>query len=153
MTEPFDELRQQLDRELKQLSLPRAPETLLPRVMAAVRVPVPWYRRPWLAWPVGWQAVSAILLGAVLASLALLIPAAERAFFPAVSGFVGGPPRDAVAVARKFDEASTLINVLWQMFLQPVAIFLLLLAVSISVAFGAIWTVLDRAVLGGASHQ
>src|ERR1700730_9576250 len=54
-----------VDRELRQLALPRAPHTLLPRVLAAVQAWAqrPWYQRAWFTWPVAWQvAASAALL-------------------------------------------------------------------------------------------
>ena len=52
------DLERLVDRELKRLPQPRAPRSLLPRVMAAVAEPRPlkWYSRPWLAWPWALQA-------------------------------------------------------------------------------------------------
>ena len=44
-----------VDRELRQLPSPRAPHTLLPRVLAAVEqwTRRPWYARAWFTWPLG----------------------------------------------------------------------------------------------------
>jgi len=55
-----DDLQAIVDRELRQLPAPRAPQTLLPRVMAAVDAWArrPWYARAWFTWPLGWQAAS-----------------------------------------------------------------------------------------------
>ena len=53
MHEDNDELEALVDRELRRLPPPRAPHTLLPRVMAAVEAWAqrPWYTRAWFAWP------------------------------------------------------------------------------------------------------
>ena len=62
MYEDNDELEALVDRELRRLPLPRAPHTLLPRVMAAVEAWAqrPWYTRAWFAWPAGWRLVSLV---------------------------------------------------------------------------------------------
>ena len=61
--DPVD-LERLIDRELRSLPAPRAPRTLLPRVMAAANEAAnrPWYSRTWLQWPVGWQLASALVL-------------------------------------------------------------------------------------------
>jgi hypothetical protein len=63
------DLDNRLDEALRQLETPRAPRTLLPRVMAAVHTAarVPWYRREWRRWPVGWQVASAMATALFLA--------------------------------------------------------------------------------------
>jgi len=55
-----DDLETSVDRALRQLPEPSAPQTLLPRVMAAVEAwsRRPWYMRAWFTWPIGWQAAS-----------------------------------------------------------------------------------------------
>jgi len=60
-----------IDRELKALPNLRAPQTLLPRVMALIeqRVAVPWYRRAWQSWPMPLQAVSMLVLLAAFGGL------------------------------------------------------------------------------------
>jgi hypothetical protein len=67
-----------LDRELKQLPAPRAPQTLLPRVMAAtagrdVQVPE---ATGWLTWPLPWRvaSVAAVALAAYAAWWLLSAP-------------------------------------------------------------------------------
>jgi len=62
----FDELEQHVHEDLRRLPEPRAPETLLPRILAAVEAWAnrPWYARAWFTWPLGWQAVSIVLLAA-----------------------------------------------------------------------------------------
>lgn len=74
---PFADLEQKVGRELRRLPAPRAPHTLLPRVLAAVDAWMnrPWYTRAWFTWPVGWQVASVALLGLFIAGVWLLPPA------------------------------------------------------------------------------
>lgn len=74
---PFADLEQRVDRELRRLPAPRAPHTLLPRVLAAVEAWVnrPWYTRAWFTWPLGWQVASVALLALAVAGVWMLPPA------------------------------------------------------------------------------
>jgi hypothetical protein len=74
---PFADLEQRVDRELRRLPAPRAPHTLLPRVLAAVEAWVnrPWYTRAWFTWPLGWQVASVALVALVFVGVWLLPPA------------------------------------------------------------------------------
>jgi hypothetical protein len=76
-----------LDRALTALPVPRAPHTLLPRVLAAARswTERPWYTRAWLMWPVAWQAASVAALALLLALGAWMAPSAGTALSQAVS--------------------------------------------------------------------
>jgi hypothetical protein len=62
-----------IDRELKSLPPLAAPDTLAPRVMAALaaRAALPWYRRAWQTWPRAGQILSLAALAAVFAGLAV----------------------------------------------------------------------------------
>ena len=77
MTPDNDDLRAIVDRELRRLPTPRAPETLLPRVLAAVDAWArrPWYTRAWFMWPAAWRLVSVALLALLVSSLWKLPPA------------------------------------------------------------------------------
>jgi hypothetical protein len=60
-------LEQELERELRQLPLLRAPESLAARVMSQLqqRTRVAWYRQPWQMWPAPLRWLSmGLLLGA-----------------------------------------------------------------------------------------
>lgn len=73
MSSEFEvKLEQQIDRELHRLPDVPAPLTLILRVRAAMAAADqrPWWRRPWLTWPVPIQAVSALLLAAGMAAVA-----------------------------------------------------------------------------------
>jgi len=67
------QLEAAVDRELKALPNLRAPQTLLPRVMAVIeqRAGLPWYRRAWQTWPLPLQAVSMLVLLVAFAGLCL----------------------------------------------------------------------------------
>jgi hypothetical protein len=144
-----DDLEQLIDRELRQLPMPRAPETLLPRVLAAAdHLRGPWYRRPWLTWPVGWQVASTTALLGFVVALALVIPALQRAFAGPLPSLPVLVPAGVSAVLRRAREAAALMNVVSQVLLEPVAVYVFALAVSLSVACGALWSALNRAALG-----
>src|SRR3982750_715187 len=58
----FEDLEQRVQHELRRLPSPLAPDTLLPRVLAAVDAWArrPWYTRAWFTWPLGWPIVSVV---------------------------------------------------------------------------------------------
>lgn len=58
------DLECQVDRVLKRLPEVPAPQTLLPRVLAAVRAraALPWYRQSWQAWPMPLQIATILVL-------------------------------------------------------------------------------------------
>ena len=67
------QLEAAIDRELKAMPNLRAPQTLLPRVMAVLeqRAGLLWYRRAWQTWPLPLQAVSMLVLLVAFAGLCL----------------------------------------------------------------------------------
>jgi hypothetical protein len=73
-----DDLERLTGQKLRSLPPPRAPRTLLPRVMDAVRHAArPWYQRAWFTWPAGWQAASVAALLVLVAALSTLGPVAD----------------------------------------------------------------------------
>jgi hypothetical protein len=74
--QPSD-LERIVDRELRRLPAPRAPHTLLPRVMAAVDAWArrPWYARAWFTWPLGWQIASIAAVALIVYGVWMLPPA------------------------------------------------------------------------------
>ena len=149
-----DELDRALDRSLSRLPAPRAPRTLLPRVLAAVARPAaPWYSRPWLSWHPALQTAS--LVG-VLASMAFVWMAWAQpdAMFSRLSAF-GAPqaPAWASAASTRITQITTVLSVLWDVVLGPIAIFVLAVAVFVAVACAAAWTAVSRVALGGADPQ
>jgi hypothetical protein len=91
--EPDPKLERLIHRELRSLPDRPAPESLLPRVMAAIRErqSLPWWARPWTSWPRGAQMVSFLLLLGVLGGLGWGWPTAWEAVGPVET--VGIPDR------------------------------------------------------------
>src|SRR6187402_633456 len=75
----FADLERHVDRVLADLPPLGAPDTLLPRVLAAVEAWAerPWYQRAWLTWPVGLQVASAALLILLVLGGAMALPLAQ----------------------------------------------------------------------------
>src|SRR5687768_15663758 len=127
------QLEQLLDRELRELPAPRAPHTLLPRVMAAAaRHQV---ERPsatgWSTWSAGWQAASVAVL--------LL-------FVATVSWLFAAPPAPVVETTRTAGEVAALMRVFWDVLLQPVATYIFVLGLSLALACAAAWAALELAL-------
>jgi len=148
-----DDLERLVDAELKCLPVPRAPGTLLPRVLAATidRAPEPWYARPWLAWPRAWQAASAVLLVAFGTALAVVLPALQQAQWPTPTTWAGVLPGGAAALLTAMSQAATVVRVLCRMVVEPAALALLAAAVSLSLACAALRVVFARLALGDGS--
>lgn len=117
------ELEGLMHAELRRLPLPRAPQTLLPRVMEAVAAASrrPWYARAWFTWPLWSQAAS-------LAVVALLAYAIWR---PPIALPVA-PPSVVAAVGTT--------RVIWETLIQPLLPYLVAVMVLMGLAcvvFGA----------------
>ena len=118
---------------LRQLPLPAAPHTLLPRVMAAAQAWArrPWYSRAWFTWPLGWQAASIALL-CVLCVLGV--------------GAVLLLPSAASAVARM--ASVNVAVVLWRTFVRPVAPYAFAFAALMCLACAVFGAALNHVVFG-----
>lgn len=70
------ELEEAVGRALRGLPAPKAPPTLLARVMAEVAEveALPWYRAGWLSWPGLWKGFSLLAVAALVAGVVLGIP-------------------------------------------------------------------------------
>lgn len=120
---PSDELERIIHAELTQLPAPRAPQTLLPRVMRAVesRSHKAWYTRAWLTWPLWSQAAS-------LAAVSLVIYGLWR-----LPLHMPAPPPSVAAAAGT-------TRVIWETLIQPLLPYLAAVMVLMAVAcvlFGA----------------
>ena len=136
--DPAD-LERLLDRELKQLPAPRAPQTLLPRVMAATgrsatHAPV---ATGWATWSAGWQAAT---VGVLLL------------FVAALSWLVAAPPAPVAAATRTAGETAAVMRLFWDVLLQPVATYIFVVAIALALACAAAWAAFEVA-LGGATQQ
>jgi hypothetical protein len=117
------ELERAVHAELRQLPLPRAPHTLLPRVMQAVDAAShrAWYTRAWLTWP-RWSQAASLAVVAVVAYGIWRLPLAMPA----------PPPSMAAAFSTG--------RVLWETLIQPLLLYLVVVMVLMGLAcvvFGA----------------
>jgi hypothetical protein len=146
--DPAD-LERLVDRELRALPAPRAPRTLLPRVMAAVAsARRPWYSRAWLTWPAAWQAVSVVVLLAAVAGGAMLLPSVRQAMNSLT--FVAEVQGDVAARARDVEVATTAVRVLWNALLAPVVPYAFGLVLLMCAACAVFGTALNHLVFGKA---
>lgn len=151
--EPDRDLARLVQAGLDRLPAPRAPDTLLPRVMAAVRSPeaASWYGRAWLSWPLVWQVASAALLLALVAGASVLALSAGNLDLAArVGGNLGAR---ITGFASDAQTAAVFVRVLWRLLLEPAVVSLFVLVVGMSLAGAAVWAALSRIALGGASHS
>jgi hypothetical protein len=139
-------------RELQQLPLPRAPYTLLPRVMAAVQEWTlrPWYARAWFTWPLQWQVASITALVAIVVAVAVLLPGVQAVAVSGVSRLVAQPLGDVAGIAQQVQTTTSAAEVLWRLLLQPLvgyAFAVVVLMCLACVAFGAAlnYVVIERA--------
>lgn len=140
-----------VDRKLKQLPPPRAPHTLLPRVLAAARAwnERPWYARAWLTWPGRWQFASVGALTLLVAGLVWIWPDAQAAASGAASRLIartGDLPR----IVERFAAAAHAVGVLWSALVEPLAACVLVVVLVMCLACVAFGTMLNRVALGRA---
>ena len=140
--DPAD-LERLIDRELRALPAPRAPRSLLPRVMGAVEDAArrPWYTQAWLQWPVAWQMTSALVLMGVIAGAAVLLPQLRAAV--STVGFVADSTRDV-------EVATSAMRVVWRTLLAPVVPWAFALVTLMCAACAVFGTALNHLVFGRA---
>jgi hypothetical protein len=135
-----------VDSELKRLPLPRAPETLLPRVLAAVQhwAQRPWYSREWFTWPLAWQAASVAALVLIIGAGAMVIPGAQTAAAALSSGPIGG----VAAIARRAEVTFNAARILWRAIAEPLVPYGFALVMLMCLACAVCATALNRVALG-----
>jgi hypothetical protein len=145
-----DELEQLIDRELRDLPSPRAPRSLVPRVMAAVaEARRPWYARAWRTWPVGVRAASVVLCLAALAGIALSLPAVQAAVVARSAPVVGHAITDVWQLVARTVDAQRAAEIVWRVVISPVASVALLPILAMLVASLACGAALGRLAFGG----
>lgn len=132
----------ELDRQLHDLPAPKAPATLLPRILVATgRLDrSPWYARPWVAWPRELQVASAAMVMLVIAAIILDLPVLHW-ISPRLSSGLGAaldPIRTLVS------QVSTLTRVFWHVWLEPLALYLIAVFVLVSLAVAAALSIVNR---------
>jgi len=139
------------------LRAPRAPGSLAPRVMAAVRAhqALPWYRRSWFSWPVGWQVVGVVAALVMVAAGAMLAPSAVRGAATVatvvaqnVSGALAWEPPENL---RRVIEMAGAARVVWRTVLGPLVFYASVFAVVVGMVFALCAAALTRLTLGRAT--
>ncbi len=127
-----------------------APDTLLPRVMTAVRALTarPWYQRAWFTWPLGLQAASLAVLALVVGGGVLAMPWVEAA----VSSRLAGAGSEALTkvpdLADRVAATSSAVEVLWRVLLHPILLYGCAIVALMSAACVAVAFALNRVVFG-----
>jgi hypothetical protein len=146
------ELETIVGRELRQLPAPRAPHTLLPRVLAAVHAwrMRPWYERAWLTWPVGWQMASAAALILLVAGAGMLMPGARAAAVAAASTFAAPLMGGVADAAESTAVAVNAAAVLWRALFEPFVPYAFGVVALMCLACAAFATALNHVAFGRA---
>ena len=139
------ELETLVGKELGQLSLPRAPHTLVPRVLAAVQewAGRPWYAREWFTWPLAWQVLSFGALILLVGGSATLLSSAVAVTTGAGSTFAPDLVRDVAGIAGRVGATTNAARIFWRTLLEPFAAYmsgLVALMCLACAAFGAALT-------------
>jgi hypothetical protein len=148
-----DDLERFAHRELRRLPAPRAPHTLLPRVMAAVEASRarPWYARAWFTWPVGWQVASVVMLALLITGAVLLGPRLQAAASSMIAALqlVAGGASDAAPIETTANSA----RILWRTLLAPLATYALVVVVLMFLACAVFGTALNHIVIERAEQR
>jgi hypothetical protein len=131
-------------RELRRLPAPRAPHTLLPRVLAAVEAWTarPWYARAWFTWPIEWQVVLVAALILLVAGAAMLLPGAweSNPATPVLARVMG----DLSVISVRAEVLTNAAQVLWRTLLTPFLPYALALVVLMCLACIVFGVALNR---------
>jgi hypothetical protein len=140
------ELEVRVHGALRALPPPRAPETLLPRVMEAVRrrAVQPWYERAWLTWPLGWRAASGLALALVILGLAWWLPSLGAAAVHELSRLAGDWPAQISRTVAQIAAAAGAAELVLRAILVPTLGGLVALLALASMACAAAGAALGR---------
>lgn len=148
-----------LDTALSHLSAVRAPDTLLPRVLAATRglASRPWYARAWGTWPVAYQRASMAICLLVLAALTLTVPLAggwrmDEASIGAGGRLeaLGGTLTEVTRIARGAEAVSNTAGSLWQGVSLPILLYASAVCVLLCIVMALFSLALNRLTSGKA---
>ena len=128
--------------------MPRAPHTLLPRVLAAVQAGAqrPWYERAWFTWPLGLQIASIAALILIVGGGAVLLPETLAAAGAAASTFTARVMEDVAPVAQLAEATTNAARVIWRALLEPVVVYAFAIVLLMWLACAAFGAALTRVV-------
>jgi hypothetical protein len=121
-----------LDSALACLITVRAPETLLPRVMAAARplTARPWYARTWDTWPILYQQMSVAVCLLILAAMTLTMPLGEGRSLETMVDRTNGrfdtwlqALHEMGRIARRAEAVTNTASSLWQGLSVPLLLY------------------------------
>ena len=148
------ELERFVSRHLRALPMPRAPRTLLPRVLAAARAwsERPWYAREWLSWPLIWQLGSVALLLLTVVGGTVAVPTVQSIIAEATSAIGSRIEMDLPRLTGGFDVSANALRVIWHALVQPFLPYAFVVVVLMCGACATVVFVLNRVVFGRALH-
>ena len=147
---PID-LETRIDRTLRRFPTPRAPHTLLPRVLAAVQEwsQRPWYSRAWFTWPIGGQIVSAAALILVVLGAAFLTMSAQAVIDQTAARLLSG----VTPVAQQAEAMLNAARVVWHAVVEPLAVYAFAVVAVMFLACVAFGTALSHVAFGRTVHS
>lgn len=143
-------------RALRALPQPRAPHTLLPRVLRAATAWSlrPWYARAWFTWPREGQVTALAALCAVAAVGLLLLAATVQAAIARILAVSGGRLMHAAAAAAEdLAVAVDAGQVVWGTLIQPLAPYAAAIVIVMCVACAVFGLALNQVALGRMSER
>jgi hypothetical protein len=148
------DLERLADVRLRALPPPRAPETLLPRVMAVVAAWAsrPWYQRAWFTWPVAGQLAAVAGLAVVSAAILALLPGLAVPLGTVVGGIAPGGQEYVMETAGQLRIAAEAAVVLARVVVLPVLSYAFVLVVLMWFACAVFGLALTYAVTGRVSQ-
>jgi hypothetical protein len=174
-----DDLEDAVDRALKQLPGPRAPRTLVPRVMAAIETErartssarsafakasagsrrssplgssAAYVGGPWLTWPLAWQVASVAALVVLGVGIARLWPDAQSAVLQSTPRGFADVTSFVMDVASKVSAVANVTRIVWHGLVEPLVGYLLVLVLVMCAACATFGAALGRVALGGVSQ-
>lgn len=151
MMRPSD-LETLIQRKLAELPSPKAPETLLPRIMAEVRRTRWSPKRQW-SWMGGVWQQPAVRMFAWTALILLGVLAVDWSSGGRVGStwavFLTTAEESAIGAGAMVRE----VQVLWRIFLEPIAAYLVLWVSAMWVFFALLWEALRSVLWEGSVQQ
>ncbi|MGE5837992.1 MAG: hypothetical protein ACM4AI_26195 [Acidobacteriota bacterium] len=148
----FDpDLERLIDRELKALPGPRAPRTLLPRVMIAVHATRPRTSGGWFTWPLVWQISSLAAMLLIILGAANFWPVGAATIVALASNLSADTSSRLGGVIRETEAIVSAADTIWRV-AQPVVVGMLVLLATMGAACAMLGAALRSVVLGGASR-
>jgi hypothetical protein len=139
------DLDQIVSERLRRLPSPRAPQTLRPRVMAAVGERRRAAMRPWFAWPLAWQAAFVAALVLLVGGGTLWLSNAAAAMGWGMPAWVGGPASRVADAARDVLATSEAVRIFMGALLsQPLVLCLVALVLVMTAACATFGAMLGR---------